>query len=79
MAQRSSYQYRPHGDDQADLKKRIKEIAETRVRYGYRRIDVLLRREGWLVKACKTFQKTGNSKIRQSVWQQTQKFRLYSK
>ena len=28
---------------------RIKEIAETRVRYGYRRIHVLLRREGWLV------------------------------
>lgn len=29
--------------------KRIKEIAETRVRYGYRRIEVLLRREGWRV------------------------------
>ncbi len=27
--------------------KRIKEIAETRVRYGCRRIHVLLRREGW--------------------------------
>jgi putative transposase len=31
--------------------KRIKEIAETRVRYGYRRIHVLLKREGWLVNA----------------------------
>jgi len=50
-AQRSSYHYRPHGDDQADLKKRIREIAETRVRYGYRRIHVLLRREGWKVNA----------------------------
>ena len=49
LAQRSSYHYRPHGDDQADLKKRIREIAETRVRYGYRRIRVLLRREGWQV------------------------------
>jgi putative transposase len=28
---------------------RIKEIAATRVRYGYRRIHVLLRREGWPV------------------------------
>jgi hypothetical protein len=28
---------------------RIKEIAATRVRYGYRRIHVLLRREGWRV------------------------------
>ncbi len=51
MAQRSSYHYRPRGDDQADLKKRIKEVAETRVRYGYRRIHVLLRRDGWNVNA----------------------------
>ena len=29
----------------------MKEIAETRVRYGYRRIHVLLRREGWDVNA----------------------------
>jgi len=31
--------------------KRIREIAQTRVRYGYRRIHVLLRREGWQVNA----------------------------
>ena len=31
------------------LRKRIKEIVETRVRYGYRRIHVLLRREGWAI------------------------------
>lgn len=37
-AERSSYHYRGKGADQADLKQRIKEIAETRVRYGYRRI-----------------------------------------
>ena len=36
---------------QAVLNKRIKEIAETRVRYGYRRIHVLLRRERWRVNA----------------------------
>jgi transposase InsO family protein len=29
------------------LAKRIKAICETRVRYGYRRVRVLLRREGW--------------------------------
>jgi putative transposase len=34
---------------QAELIARIKEIAATRVRYGYRRIHVLLRREGWVV------------------------------
>jgi putative transposase len=33
------------------LKARIKEIAATRVRYGYRRVHVLLRREGWPVNA----------------------------
>lgn len=31
------------------MRKRIREIAETRVRYGYRRIHILLRREGWQV------------------------------
>ena len=39
----------PSAARQAPLSKRIKEIAETRVRYGYRRIHVLLRREGWSV------------------------------
>ena len=48
-APRSTQQYKSTRDDQANLKKRIKEIAETRVRYGYRRIHVLLRREGWAV------------------------------
>lgn len=46
---RSTYHYRSKRPGQAPLKKRIKEIAETRVRYGYRRIEVLLRREGWQV------------------------------
>lgn len=49
QAHRSTYHYRAHGDAQAELKTRIKEIAETRVRYGYRRIHVLLRRKGWKV------------------------------
>ena len=48
-AERSSYHYRGRGADQADLKKRIREIPETRVRHGYRRIRVLLRREGWAI------------------------------
>lgn len=48
-AERSSYHYRGKGTDQADLKQRIKEIAETRVRYDCRRIHVLLQREGWVI------------------------------
>ena len=47
----SSYHYKSRRPSQASLKQRIKEIAETRVRYGYRRIHVLLRREGWVVNA----------------------------
>ena len=47
--ERSTYHYRSRRAGQADLIERIKEIAETRVRYGYRRIHVLLRREGWEV------------------------------
>ena len=46
---RSTHRYQPIRDDQAALRKRMKEIASVRVRYGYRRIHVLLRREGWAV------------------------------
>jgi putative transposase len=38
--------YKPVKKDEAALKMRIKEITETRVHYGYRRVHVLLRREG---------------------------------
>jgi putative transposase len=44
--QRSTYHYCRRRAEQAELRKRIKEIAETLVRYGYRRIHVLLRRCG---------------------------------
>ena len=47
--ERSTYHYRSRRAGQAQLSERIKEIAATRVRYGYRRIHVLLRREGWRV------------------------------
>jgi len=46
---RATYHYRSRRPEQAPLRKRIREIAETRMRYGYRRITVLLRREGWHV------------------------------
>ncbi len=45
--ERSTYHYRSRRAGQAQLTERIKEIAATRVRYGYRRIHVPLRREGW--------------------------------
>jgi putative transposase len=44
---RSVYGYRSQARDAKPLVLRIKEITATRVHYGYRRVHVLLRREGW--------------------------------
>ena len=46
---RSSYRRKSTRDEQAALRIRIRDLAYTRVSYGYRRIQVLLRREGWQV------------------------------
>jgi putative transposase len=46
---RSSYRYRSVAVDQTALRLRLRDLAATRVRYGYRRLHVLLRREGWRV------------------------------
>jgi putative transposase len=62
LAGGSTYHYRSRRPEQAGLRKRIKEIAETRVRCGYRRIHVLLRREGWEVNAkrvCRHYREMG--------------------
>ncbi|WBX91909.1 IS3 family transposase [Pseudoxanthomonas mexicana] len=44
---RSAWYYQPEEKHDEPLLRRIEEIAATRVRYGFRRIFVLLRREGW--------------------------------
>jgi len=48
---RSSYWYRPKEKTpwEQRLIERVKELSEEQVRYGYRRIAALLRREGWPV------------------------------
>ena len=46
---RSSLCYRSRRADTSALKLRMRDLAASRVRYGYRRIHVLLRREGWTV------------------------------
>ena len=51
---RSTYHYKSRRHEQAGLEARIKEICQTRVRYGYRRVHVLLRREGWEINMKKT-------------------------
>jgi putative transposase len=50
----STYHYKSRRAGQAGLEQRIKEICQTRVRYGYRRVHVLLRREGWSINQKKT-------------------------
>ncbi len=46
---RSSCRYRSVARFQTALRLRLRDLAATRVRYGYRRLHVLLRREGWAV------------------------------
>ena len=42
----TSYRYKSRRPAQAVLEAKIKDICQTRVRYGYRRVHVLLQREG---------------------------------
>jgi putative transposase len=44
---RSLYGYRSRRTSQDALRGHIRELAGGRLRYGYRRIHLLLRREGW--------------------------------
>ena len=46
---RGTYRYESHQEPWTELRMRIREIAQSRVRYGYRKIRVLLNREGWRV------------------------------
>ena len=51
----STFHYGLRRSDQAGLRARIQEICATRVRYGYRRVQVLRRREGWQVNHKRTY------------------------
>ncbi len=46
---RASLRYQSQAKDQGALKLRLRDLAQSRVRYGYRRLHVLLQREGWHV------------------------------
>jgi putative transposase len=52
---RSLYQYESKRPDDAPLKERLTELAGQKRRYGYRRLHVLLRREGWLLNWKRTY------------------------
>ena len=53
---RASLQYRRRRDPQEVLRMRLRELAPNRVRFGYRRLRVLLRREEWQVNAKRIYQ-----------------------
>ena len=52
---RWSNRYQSQKDPQVALRLRLRELAGSRVRYGYRRLTVLLRREGWVVNAKRVY------------------------
>jgi putative transposase len=52
---RWSNRYKSRRDHQAELRMRLRELAGTRTRYGYRRLTVMLRREGWKVNAKRVY------------------------
>ena len=49
VAPRSNCRYASVADEQVALRMRLKDLAAVRVSYGYRRLHVLLQREGWRV------------------------------
>ncbi|WP_414691740.1 IS3 family transposase [Noviherbaspirillum sp.] len=46
---RSLYRYEPRRADDQALRERLCELAAYKRRYGYRRLHVLVKREGWAV------------------------------
>ena len=52
---RWSNRYQSRKDSQMALRLRLRELAGSRVRYGYRRLTILLRREGWAVNAKRVY------------------------
>ena len=51
MINRATMNHQSRPDPQTALKMRLRELAAGRVRFGYRRLTVMLRRGGWPVNA----------------------------
>ena len=57
---RSSMRYKSRTDAQIPLRIRLKDLAAARVRWGYRRLHVLLGREGWKINHIRDAKGVGN-------------------
>ena len=53
-ADRKSMRYRSTRDDDTDLREKLRELANQRRRFGYRRLHILLRQEGGMINRKKT-------------------------
>jgi len=60
MCHSSVLYYQPTRSSDLALRARIKEIAQTRIRYGYQHIHILLRREAWCVNQSKPADHAGH-------------------
>ena len=49
LLNRASWYYRHHRREDIALRRRLRELAQARPRFGYLRLHVMLRREGWLI------------------------------
>ena len=64
---RSTHQYRARHASQEPLRMRLRELATSRVRYGYRRLHVLLRREGWAINVKRVYRLYGLERLRKRI------------
>lgn len=52
---RSNYRYQSQRQDDTSLKARLHDLANLKRRYGYRRLHILLRRDGWAMNHKRTY------------------------
>ena len=58
-ADRKSVRYRSTRDDDAALREKLRDLANQRRRFGYRRLHILLRREGVMINRCPSSEHLG--------------------
>jgi putative transposase len=60
---RGTRRYRSRRPEDGGLRVRLRELAEARRRFGYRRLQVLLQREGWQVNHKRVYRLYGEEKL----------------
>jgi putative transposase len=60
---RATFYYRAKPQDPAPLRMRLRELAAVRPRFGYRRLYILLRREGWRVNHKRIYRLYGEEQL----------------